>query len=562
MVAVVIATVVASAQPAAGFRAPVESVESGVIMDVSPTRVLYRDPDNTPNAGLHIKDRVTGAVEDITPVPNRFPVKGFLSPHGAIFIAGLDALQNGIHEWRDGALLNHGVSAGPSAFLVAGDYAVWSEIIGPCCGDFRLYRRDLAAGTTIEVATDAGNNDTVVLANGDVYYFRYPDPEIFRWRDGVAEQLTDDAYWNLWPVADGVNVAYRKAVPNPVGGGDETAALLTPGGEILLDDFRPYDAPGPLYDVAGGWTAFTRVGADGRSQLWRRNPAGTVSQVSPTGLDNVGILGLNGSGETWFSSSVTHFFARASGAPLDMGDNFWPATRSRGQGNFLFIEGGRWFAAYGDTIYELSTGYPRPRGATPARFALVTAYDPCQSPNRVHGPPLAFESCSPPAKSSPHLTVGTGDSNGKPAKSNGHVLIATVVGNPATPADEADLRIEVEITDVYRADNLQDYAGELRLDGSLRIVDRNTQATGGGTTHGTVVDVGFPFDVPCNPTADPTVGATCSLTTTMNAGGPFIKEGARAIWQIEEVKVFDGGPDGDADTADNTLFAVPGVFIP
>ena len=40
-------------------------------------------------------------------------------------------------------------------------------------------------------------------------------------------------------------------------------------------------------------------------------------------------------------------------------------------------------------------------------------------------------------------------------------------------------------------------------------------------------------------------------------------EGKRAVWQIGQVRFYDGGPDGDADTtADNTLFAVQGLFVP
>ena len=37
----------------------------------------------------------------------------------------------------------------------------------------------------------------------------------------------------------------------------------------------------------------------------------------------------------------------------------------------------------------------------------------------------------------------------------------------------------------------------------------------------------------------------------------------RAIWALDQVKVYDGGPDEDAaTTGDNSLFAVPGVFVP
>jgi hypothetical protein len=42
-----------------------------------------------------------------------------------------------------------------------------------------------------------------------------------------------------------------------------------------------------------------------------------------------------------------------------------------------------------------------------------------------------------------------------------------------------------------------------------------------------------------------------------------ITEGKRAVWELGQVRVFDGGADSDASTAaDNTLFAVQGVFVP
>jgi hypothetical protein len=43
----------------------------------------------------------------------------------------------------------------------------------------------------------------------------------------------------------------------------------------------------------------------------------------------------------------------------------------------------------------------------------------------------------------------------------------------------------------------------------------------------------------------------------------MIKEGRRAIWQLGQVEVYDGGADGDADTAaGNTPFLDEGVFVP
>ena len=41
------------------------------------------------------------------------------------------------------------------------------------------------------------------------------------------------------------------------------------------------------------------------------------------------------------------------------------------------------------------------------------------------------------------------------------------------------------------------------------------------------------------------------------------REGQRAIWELGQIQVFDGGSDGDGDTTgDNTLFAVQGAFAP
>ena len=41
-----------------------------------------------------------------------------------------------------------------------------------------------------------------------------------------------------------------------------------------------------------------------------------------------------------------------------------------------------------------------------------------------------------------------------------------------------------------------------------------------------------------------------------------IVEGKRAIWQIGQVRVNDGGADGEASSDDNTPFLTQGVFVP
>ena len=68
--------------------------------------------------------------------------------------------------------------------------------------------------------------------------------------------------------------------------------------------------------------------------------------------------------------------------------------------------------------------------------------------------------------------------------------------------------------------------------------------------------------MPCATTGT-TEGSTCSAATTADALIPgFVVEGKRSVWQLDKVEVFDGGPDGDVATPDNTLFATQGVFVP
>jgi hypothetical protein len=182
----------------------------------------------------------------------------------------------------------------------------------------------------------------------------------------------------------------------------------------------------------------------------------------------------------------------------------------------------------GDIYVSLDTGvYARPKGASPLLVPLVIAYQDCTSANTVHGAPLSYPSCKPPLQTSDWLTVGTPDANGVGVKSVGEVLVKAVVGDTSTVADEADAKFTLSVTDVRNKSGLGDYAGEL----DVRL--------------------------------DPTIGSTCSANTTADAIVPgVVSEGKRTIWEVGTVQVFDGGSDGQAGTAPNTLFERQGVFVP
>jgi hypothetical protein len=205
-------------------------------------------------------------------------------------------------------------------------------------------------------------------------------------------------------------------------------------------------------------------------------------------------------------------------------------------------------------VYAATVGaYPRPKGATPLRVSLVPAFQACTAANRTHGAPLAFGSCAPPVQASAQLTVGTPDAPGNGAAANS-------VGFVNYKALASDVRLTASITDVRLKATLADYAGQLQVDSTVRITDRLNGPS--QTEPATGTDTNFPVTVPCA-TNGTTVGSTCSVVTTFNAVTPgAIVANVRSIWELADTKVYDGGADGVASTAPNTLFERQGVFIP
>jgi hypothetical protein len=198
--------------------------------------------------------------------------------------------------------------------------------------------------------------------------------------------------------------------------------------------------------------------------------------------------------------------------------------------------------------------YPRPRGASPTRVSLVPAYRQCSSPNSTHGAPLAFPSCGPPALASDHLTLGTPDANGKRTTMEGYVELKAMT---------SDVALHARVNNVFNA-NLTDYSGTLLVNFPLRITDRNNTPNPGGPGAATTQPFPFAFEAACTPTADATIGSDCGVSTTANALMPgAVAANLRAVWQVGQVRIYDGGPDNDGSTeAGNTVFAAQGVFVP
>jgi penicillin amidase len=207
-------------------------------------------------------------------------------------------------------------------------------------------------------------------------------------------------------------------------------------------------------------------------------------------------------------------------------------------------------------------GFVRPRGATPFSVPLVPAYKACTAPNRTHGAPLSFGSCSAPALRSDYLTFGTPDANGRGVNSIGSVRFNVQVGNPVTPVDEADVLVTASLTDVRSQGSLSDYTGQLRTNALLRITD-NKNGGASGSDPATVADIPLGATMVCAATASTTIGGDCSVATSFDALVPgTVTEEDRSVWQLGDVTVLDGGSDGLVSTSPNTTLARQGIFIP
>jgi hypothetical protein len=163
------------------------------------------------------------------------------------------------------------------------------------------------------------------------------------------------------------------------------------------------------------------------------------------------------------------------------------------------------------------------------------------------------------------LTLGNSGSGA------GSVKIQAIVGDPSTPADEADLGFTVSATDVRRSDS-SDFVGQALFRTSVQITDFANGSF--GDEPGTVASAEISAPVDCVATPSPSVGGSCAMSTTADALAPdFAKEGKRTVISALAVGLLDRGAD-DAITpgsgtcpptcgsGDERLVLTEGLFAP
>jgi hypothetical protein len=339
-------------------------------------------------------------------------------------------------------------------------------------------------------------------------------------------------------------------------GNNDVYTVDVDGGNLGRLTTNPASDADPNWAPSGAALAFTS-GRDGEDAIYTMNADGTA-QIRRTGL------GAGGSQHPAWSPDGTRIIFSGIRGEI----RYPQLVTITADGSFEFPSGG----SQGQSDFEPDwqqavITYVRPKSASPLQVSLVPSYLTCTAPNRTHGPPLAFGSCNPPSQRSPNVTVGTPDANGAAANSAGYARFSVW---PPSHLPEADFTIELNLSDIRCSSGTTacgsandragaDYTGELWLEHVVRLTNRSA-------LYDALTTQDFPFGVRvgCNATSSTATGAACSVLTSANAVVPgSVPDGLRTIWQMGQVRVLDGGADGDADTAsDNRLFAMQGVFVP
>ena len=463
-------------------------------------------------------------------------------------------------------------------------------------------------GNLYTMGADGSAQTQITSFNGDELYPAWsPDgariafqqdpglhPEIWSAKaDGTdLRQLTsnsDDDRHPAWsPDGDKIVFASDRAAGSTL---SDLYVMNTDGtGQVAITNTPSVDETHPSWSPDGTKIAFSRdgdiatVAADGTGLVpltateqvefepdWSPDGTRIVYRSGVNADDEIWRMNANGTGVTNISNTGAAVEERPVWSPAGDRIAFVKGAFSSAEVWTMNPDGSGQTRVTNDTFLDAQpswqpvlTGYPRPKSTKKNnKFYLVPAYRQCTSPNRTHGPGLEHPSCSPPEQASPLLTLGTPDANGKPPEWISFVNIRSLAGNPSTPEDEADIKFITKLRDVYRRSTMTDYVRELRLEVEMRLTDRWNTPHPGGAGPGTG-DLTLGFTVPCFRVDHINTGGRCVLATKLNALLPgAVREKSRAIWQLQGIKIYDGGADQDGDTtADNNLFAVPGLFVP
>jgi hypothetical protein len=240
-----------------------------------PDFLFYSDSSaETGVRALRLRNLATGADATIRAnVAQRYVRFVRVTPTGVVFTLGSGVIGDSLMEYRNGVLSHIGMTTGGAS--VSGDWMAWEA------PDSTLYLRDVVAGSTATVATDATTPH--VAPNGDVVFEQAR--MVKRYRGGVITTIGPGEY----PRTDGNLIVYtspwsERMVVHP----SEPQYVYLYDGSGSTQLAGAYNStPSPYvhasYAVRNGWVFYNSLGPSGGYQLFSRAPDGTTRAVSAEG---------------------------------------------------------------------------------------------------------------------------------------------------------------------------------------------------------------------------------------------------------------------------------------
>lgn len=420
-------------------------------------------------------------------------------------------------------------SDGLRAFFFSGDHLTPDDTDGR----LDLYERDPATATTTRLSTGptGGNGNYPALNRIRAGQFGQPllvskdgNHVLFETQEPLVASDADGGKWDVYERTGGTT---NLVSTGPTDNGSSSDAFSV---AISVDGNRAFfDTPSNLVptDTDNNWP-----------DLYER--AGGVTTLISTGPTDTG----NGfSSFIRLSPDQRHvFFVATSGLVSSDTDNL-------------------------ADIYMRSVGYQTPASASSLSVSLVPAFRQCGTGgnpvNSAHAPPLGTGSCNPPRPGSVIALFGP--------QAVGSAQLTAVPGDPTTAADEADVGVTANLTDIQAVgggDYVPNASGpDLELVARLRTTDAASctpgPCSGLFTEAATSQDLDFAVPVDCAATPDPTTGSACAVNTTADTIDPgMIGEGRETILQSFRLRVDDAGANGVPGDSDDRIFSTQGIFAP
>ena len=348
----------------AGTLGPLRPVATapGEVLDFDGSRLLYRIRRIDKPDRLGIQTITGGATEEIPIGTSSFVDRGWLTPHGCLFLSH-DTFTFMVQEWRDGAVR-------PPVIVADGTRAGVEGTMAWIASRDALLARDLETG--VDRVIEAGEVVSADLgSDGRAVYEKHSGPSgpyVTYYFDGNQSMLLCSNWKASRPRMDGAEALYRVSA-----GSSWTAFYLYDGQTNTLLYSMPANQYEPRHDIRGGWGIIPFVDGQGWEHLLRRAPGQTtVTQFAPSiPAFRLPAIELAPSGDLVYGPY----------AITPAGDACVMTSRGAGNGQFL---GARRYVFIGNTVYRLAppaiefNGDPRSdilwRNPTTGRMELWLMY--------------------------------------------------------------------------------------------------------------------------------------------------------------------------------------------